>query len=64
MQGHFGLRHCICFTLQGWQFKPDEPGCTADTVNGFTFIRQLYEKVGSKEKSVRLLSFGTIHHCY
>lgn len=38
---------------KGWQFKPEAPGCSPDTVNGgFQFIRQLYEKLDSKEKSV------------
>ena len=37
----------------GWQFKPDAPGCTRDTVNGgIQFIRELYERLDSKEKSV------------
>lgn len=40
---------------RGWQFKPEAPGCTSDTVNGgLHFIRELYEKHGSKEKSVSL----------
>lgn len=38
---------------RGWHFKPEAPGCTPDTVNGgMQFIRQLYEKLESKEKSV------------
>ena len=38
---------------RGWQFKPDAPGCTRDTVNGgIQFIRELYERLDSKEKSV------------
>lgn len=42
---------------RGWQFKPDEPGCTSDTAaGGITFIRELYERGGSKEKSVRCLA--------
>ena len=38
---------------KGWQFKPDAPGCTPDTVNGgIQFIPELYERLGSKEKTV------------
>lgn len=38
---------------RGWQFQPDTPGCTPDTANGgLQFIRELYEKHNSKEKSV------------
>lgn len=38
---------------RGWQFKPEAPGCTPDTATGgMHFIRQLYEKFDSKEKSV------------
>ncbi|MCH9680925.1 MAG: glutathione S-transferase C-terminal domain-containing protein [Deltaproteobacteria bacterium] len=40
---------------RGWQFRPSEPGCTPDTIHGYTFIRQLYEKLGSTEKSVPVL---------
>ncbi|KAL3163163.1 hypothetical protein ABBQ32_009571 [Trebouxia sp. C0010 RCD-2024] len=41
---------------QGWQFKPEAPGCTPDTASGgINFIRQLYERFGSKEKSVPVL---------
>ena len=38
---------------RGWQFKPEAQGCTADTANGgLSFIRELYEKHESEEKSV------------
>ncbi len=38
---------------RGWQFKPEAPGCTPDTVNGgMRFIRELYEKENSAEKTV------------
>ncbi len=40
---------------RGWQFKPDEPGCTPDTVFGYQFLRQIYERVGSTEKSAPVL---------
>lgn len=40
---------------RGWQFAPDEPGCTPDTVHGHRYIQQLYERVGSKETSVPVL---------
>jgi len=26
----------------GWRFNPDVPGATADTVNGFSFLREVY----------------------
>ena len=38
---------------RGWQFRPEAAGCTPDTVSGgLQFIRELYEKQNSKEKSV------------
>jgi len=40
---------------RGWQFKPDEPGCTPDTQFGYETIRELYERVGSTETSVPVL---------
>ena len=41
---------------RGWQFKPEVQGCTADTANGgLQFIRELYEKHNSEEKSVPIL---------
>eukprot|EP00850_Spirogloea_muscicola_P015292 SM000116S24213 [mRNA] locus=s116:98365:101727:+ [translate_table: standard] len=41
---------------RGWQFNPDEPGCTPETVNGGKkFVREIYELVGSTEKSVPVL---------
>ncbi|MBX2802403.1 MAG: glutathione S-transferase C-terminal domain-containing protein [Myxococcales bacterium] len=40
---------------RGWQFRPEEPGCTPDTVNGARFVREIYESVGSAEKSVPVL---------
>lgn len=41
---------------RGWQFKPDEPGCTADSAaGGIAFIRELYEREESQEKSVPVL---------
>ncbi|KAA6429496.1 MAG: hypothetical protein FRX49_00888 [Trebouxia sp. A1-2] len=41
---------------RGWQFKPEAPGCTPDTVNGgMHFIRELYEKENSGEKTVPVL---------
>ena len=27
---------------KGWRFNPDAPGATADTVNGFSFMREVY----------------------
>ncbi|MEO1233964.1 MAG: glutathione S-transferase C-terminal domain-containing protein [Myxococcota bacterium] len=40
---------------RGWQFRPEEEGCTPDRVFGAKFIREIYEREGSKEKSVPLL---------
>ncbi|TNE44669.1 MAG: hypothetical protein EP343_28835 [Deltaproteobacteria bacterium] len=40
---------------RGWQFNPAVEGCTPDTVNGVTYIQELYERVGSTEKSVPVL---------
>ncbi len=40
---------------RGWQFRPQEPGCTEDTIFGHRFIRELYERAGSTEKSVPVL---------
>ena len=38
---------------RGWQFEPEAEGCTPDTVSGgLQFIRELYEKQNSNEKSV------------
>jgi len=47
---------------QGWKFNPDEEGCTEDTAaGGITFIRELYEREGSAEKSVRLFVAVMLH---
>eukprot|EP00731_Ephydatia_muelleri_P030342 Em0021g865a len=27
---------------KGWAFTPSKPGCTRDTVNGFSFLREVY----------------------
>ncbi|MFT4565018.1 MAG: putative glutathione S-transferase [Gammaproteobacteria bacterium] len=40
---------------RGWQFEPKEPGCTRDSLFGFHYIRELYEKVRSTETSVPVL---------
>ena len=46
---------------RGWQFKPDQPGCTADTAaGGLRFIQELYERQDSKEKSVSVLHISVI----
>jgi putative glutathione S-transferase len=44
-----GLEDAISFDVvdhflgdKGWRFDPDVPGATTDSVNGFTFIRELY----------------------
>lgn len=41
---------------RGWQYHPSEPGCTDDTLNlGIEYVRELYERIGSSEKSVPVL---------
>jgi glutathionyl-hydroquinone reductase len=40
---------------RGWQFAPDEPGCTDDRIFGHRFIKELYERLDSEETSVPLL---------
>ena len=40
---------------KGWQFNPDEPGCTTERLFGYRYIRELYEKCGSSETSVPVL---------
>ncbi len=40
---------------RGWQFRPDEPGCTPDSIFGHQFLRELYEMVGSEESSAPVL---------
>jgi len=39
----------------GWQFRAEEPGCSADTLHNSRFIGDLYKRAGSTEKSVPLL---------
>jgi len=39
----------------GWQFNPEEPGCTEDSLYGHRYIKELYDKVGSSETSVPIL---------
>ena len=58
-----GLEHVISMDVlyyrrdpdRGWQFQANEPGCDADSLFGYDYIRQLYEQVGSKETSVPVL---------
>ncbi len=40
---------------RGWRFRPDLDGFDADSVNGLTFVKELYERLGSTEKSVPVL---------
>ncbi|MEM9192536.1 MAG: glutathione S-transferase C-terminal domain-containing protein [Myxococcota bacterium] len=40
---------------RGWQFNPKIPGCTPDELYGRRFAVELYESVGSKERSVPIL---------
>lgn len=39
----------------GWQLNPRVPGCTEDPLYDITYVRELYERVGSEEKSVPVL---------
>jgi len=40
---------------RGWQFNPAIPGCTPDLVGGRDFVAELYQAVGSEERSVPVL---------
>ncbi|MEL6348441.1 MAG: glutathione S-transferase C-terminal domain-containing protein [Myxococcota bacterium] len=40
---------------RGWQFRPDIEGFDADSLHGVRFVRELYERIGSTEKSVPIL---------
>ncbi len=40
---------------RGWQFQPEEPGCTPDTIFGSSYISQIYKRAGSRETSVPVL---------
>lgn len=40
---------------RGWQFRPEESGCTPDTLFGHHYIREVYDRVGSAESSVPVL---------
>ena len=40
---------------RGWQYRPDIPGFDADRLFGYTFVRELYTREGSKERSVPIL---------
>ena len=40
---------------RGWQFNPAIPGCTPDLAGGRRYVRQIYEEVGSDERSVPIL---------
>jgi putative glutathione S-transferase len=39
----------------GWQFRPEEPGCTPDSLFGHRYLVELYQQVGSPERSVPVL---------
>ena len=42
-----------------------EPGCTPDTAaGGISLIRELYERQGSQEKSVRYVASSIIIHYF
>ena len=30
------------FSEVGWKFSPDKPGCTPDTINGLTYMKDIY----------------------
>jgi len=40
---------------RGWQFRPEEEGCTADTLFGSKYVQEIYARVESTEKSVPIL---------
>lgn len=40
---------------KGWQFRPEEPGSTTESQYGYRYIKELYERVGSTEKSLPVL---------
>lgn len=40
---------------RGWQFNPAIPGATADLVGGRKYVVELYESIGSDERSVPVL---------
>ncbi|MEM1029075.1 MAG: glutathione S-transferase C-terminal domain-containing protein [Myxococcota bacterium] len=40
---------------RGWTFRPEVPGCTEDSVFGATFVREIYAREQSTERSVPLL---------
>lgn len=40
---------------RGWQFRPEVEGCTTDRVLSSLFVREIYEREGSREKSVPVL---------
>jgi len=42
-------------STKGWQFNPDEPGCTTDRLFGHQYIREIYTNAGSKETSLPVL---------
>lgn len=58
-----GLEHVVSMDVlyyrrdpeRGWQFNPEEPGCTKDSLYGHRYIQQLYAREGSGEKSVPIL---------
>ena len=58
-----GLEEAIGVTIvyfrrhpeEGWQTNPKIPGCTEDPIGRHRFIREIYEAVGSEERSVPVL---------
>lgn len=40
---------------RGWQFRPDVDGCTPDSLFGARYLRDIYAREGSAEKSVPVL---------
>ena len=40
---------------RGWQFRPEEPGCTVESLYGYRFLKEIYERVGSNETSAPVL---------
>lgn len=32
---------------EGWQFSPEKPECTRDSINGYSYLREVYERADS-----------------
>eukprot|EP00479_Gromia_sphaerica_P002302 TRINITY_DN12748_c0_g1_i1.p1 TRINITY_DN12748_c0_g1~~TRINITY_DN12748_c0_g1_i1.p1 ORF type:complete len:137 (-),score=16.89 TRINITY_DN12748_c0_g1_i1:238-648(-) len=62
----WGLRDVISMDVlfykrdaeKGWQFNPDESGCTPDTVNGKKYIREIYLLSDPETKTARVTAIS------